>query len=132
MLISIGYMCSMLCAPLDWQYAENCPRQLAMQSCVLCSFVRCGSSNKIEKKKKKKKKKNGSKQHNTFCGRVINGIMTFFAICREKIQIPWSIASSTFTLDLGLCIFPYRCTKQSVSRKNHSFRLFLRFFFGDI
>ena len=22
MLISIGYMCSMLCAPLDWQYAE--------------------------------------------------------------------------------------------------------------
>ena len=32
---------------------QNCPRQLAMQSCVLCSFVRCGSSNKIEKKKKK-------------------------------------------------------------------------------
>ena len=22
MLISIGYMCLMLCAPLDWQYAE--------------------------------------------------------------------------------------------------------------
>ena len=26
-----------------------------MQSCVLCSFVRCGSSNQIEKKKKEKK-----------------------------------------------------------------------------
>ena len=32
---------------------QNCPRQLAMQSCVLCSFVRCGTSNQIEKKKKK-------------------------------------------------------------------------------
>ena len=31
---------------------QNCPRQLAMQSCVLCSFVRCGSSKQIEKKKK--------------------------------------------------------------------------------
>ena len=38
---------------------QNCPRQLAMQSCVLCSFVRCGSwsSNQIEKKEKKRKKK---------------------------------------------------------------------------
>ena len=34
---------------------QNCPRQLAMQSCVLCSFVRCGTSNQIEKKRKKKK-----------------------------------------------------------------------------
>ena len=33
---------------------QNCPRQLAMQSCVLCSFVRCGSSNQIEEKKKEK------------------------------------------------------------------------------
>ena len=32
---------------------HNCPRQLAMQSCVLCSFVRCGTSNQIEKKRKK-------------------------------------------------------------------------------
>ena len=32
---------------------QNCPRQLAMQSCVLCSFVRCGTSNQIEKKRKK-------------------------------------------------------------------------------
>ena len=32
---------------------QNCPRQLAMQSCVLCSFVRCGSSKQIEKKQKK-------------------------------------------------------------------------------
>ena len=30
---------------------QNCPRQLAMQSCVLCSFVRCGTSNQIEEKK---------------------------------------------------------------------------------
>ena len=35
---------------------QNCSRQLAMQSCVLCWFVRCGSSNQIEKKQKKKKK----------------------------------------------------------------------------
>ena len=28
---------------------QNCPRQLAMQSCVLCSFVRCGTSKQIEK-----------------------------------------------------------------------------------
>ena len=33
---------------------QNCPRQLAMQSCVLCSFVRCGTSNQIERKKRKK------------------------------------------------------------------------------
>ena len=32
---------------------QNCPRQLAMQSCVLCSFVRCGTSKQIEKKRKK-------------------------------------------------------------------------------
>ena len=32
---------------------QNCPRQLAMQSCVLCSFVRCGTSKQIEKEKKK-------------------------------------------------------------------------------
>ena len=31
---------------------QNCPRQLAMQSCVLCSFVRCGTSKQIERKKK--------------------------------------------------------------------------------
>ena len=34
---------------------QNCPRQLAMQSCVLCSFVRCGTSNQIGKKRRKKK-----------------------------------------------------------------------------
>ena len=33
----------------------NCPSQLAMQSCELCVYVRCGSSNQIKKKKKKKK-----------------------------------------------------------------------------
>ena len=32
---------------------QNCPRRLVMQSCVLCSFVRCGSCNQIEKEKKK-------------------------------------------------------------------------------
>ena len=39
------------------QSSSKSPRQLAMQSCVLCSFVRCGTSNQIEKKKKKKKEK---------------------------------------------------------------------------
>ena len=43
----------MLCAPLDWQYAEL-PLSASMQSCVLCSFVRCGTSNQIEKNKQKK------------------------------------------------------------------------------
>ena len=43
----------MLRAPLDWKYAELPPRQLAMQSCVLCSFVRCGTSKKKQKQKKK-------------------------------------------------------------------------------
>ena len=32
---------------------QKCPCQLAIQSCVLCSFVRCGSSNQIEGKEKK-------------------------------------------------------------------------------
>ena len=32
---------------------QNCPRQLAMQSCVLCSFVRCGTYKQIEKQNKK-------------------------------------------------------------------------------
>ena len=30
---------------------QNCPSQLAMQSCVLRSFVRCGTSNQIEREK---------------------------------------------------------------------------------
>ena len=30
---------------------QNYPRQLAMQSCVLCSFVRCGTANQMERKK---------------------------------------------------------------------------------
>ena len=34
---------------------QNCPRQLVMQSCVLCSFVRCGSSNQIEEEVEKNK-----------------------------------------------------------------------------
>ena len=32
---------------------QNCARQLAMQSCVLSSFVRCGTSKQIEKERKK-------------------------------------------------------------------------------
>ena len=32
---------------------QNCPRQLAMQSCALCLYVRCGSSNQIHKEEKK-------------------------------------------------------------------------------
>ena len=31
---------------------QNCPRQLAMQSCALCLYVRCGSSNKKKQQKK--------------------------------------------------------------------------------
>ena len=40
---------------LSVSYMQNCPRQLAMQSCVLCSFVRCGTSKQIERKKRRKK-----------------------------------------------------------------------------
>ena len=32
---------------------HNCPRQLVVQWCVLCSFVRCGTSKQIEKERKK-------------------------------------------------------------------------------
>ena len=28
---------------------QNCPRQLAMQSCALCLYVSCGTSNQIKK-----------------------------------------------------------------------------------
>ena len=55
MLISIGlYVFNVVCAA-RLANMQNCPRQLAMQSRVLCSFVRCGSSNQIEKEKKEKK-----------------------------------------------------------------------------
>ena len=56
MLISICYMCLMLCAPLDWQYAE-----LASSASdeVLCSVLVRKMwdiyPNRKEKKKKKKK-----------------------------------------------------------------------------
>ena len=51
MLIYIGlYMFNVV--SLDWQYAEL-PRQLAMQSCALCLYVRCGSSNESKKQKQK-------------------------------------------------------------------------------
>ena len=43
----------MLCALLDWQYAEL---PSSASDCVLYSFVRCGSSKQIERKKKEKKK----------------------------------------------------------------------------
>ena len=45
----------MLCSPTG--NMQNCPRQLAMQSCALCSYVRCGTSNqKINKINLKKSK----------------------------------------------------------------------------
>ena len=36
MLISIGYMCLLLCAPLDWQYAEL---PSSTSDAVLCSVL---------------------------------------------------------------------------------------------
>ena len=57
MLISIGYMCLMLCAPLDWQYAE-----LPSSASALCVYVRCGSSNQIIIKNNNNKKKAQKKQ----------------------------------------------------------------------
>ena len=54
MLISIGlHVFNVVCAAR--RNMQNCPRQLAMQSCVLCSFVRCGTSKTNRKKKAKKK-----------------------------------------------------------------------------
>ena len=41
----------MLCAPLDWQYAEL---PSSASDAVLCWFVRCGTSIQIEEKKEEK------------------------------------------------------------------------------
>ena len=49
-------MCLMLCAPLDWQYAELPSSAI---DAVLCSVlvVKCGTSiNQIEEEKKRRKK----------------------------------------------------------------------------
>ena len=51
MLISIGYMCLMLCAPLDWQYAEL---PSSASDAVLCSVLIRKMLDQIEKKRKKK------------------------------------------------------------------------------
>ena len=40
-----------MCAPLDTNM-QNCPRQLAMQFCALCLYVRCRRSNQIKNNKK--------------------------------------------------------------------------------
>ena len=54
MLISIGlYMFDVVCDTNG--NMQNCPRQLVMQSCALCLYVRCGSSNQIIKIKNIKK-----------------------------------------------------------------------------
>ena len=47
----------MLCAPLDWQYAEL-PSSASDAVCELCLYVRFGSSDQIKLKKKKIKKNN--------------------------------------------------------------------------
>ena len=55
MLISISlYVFNVVCAAT---LAICRTRQLAMQSCVLCSFVRCGTSKQIGKNQTKKPKK---------------------------------------------------------------------------
>ena len=46
----------MLCTQLEWQYAE-------LQSCVLCLYLRCWSSNQIKSKIKKQQKKPCSVLH---------------------------------------------------------------------
>ena len=50
MLISIGYMCLMLCAPLDWQYAEL---PSSASDAVLCSVLvrKMWDIKQIEKKR---------------------------------------------------------------------------------
>ena len=56
---------------------QNFPRQLVMQSCVLCMFVRFGTSNHIEKKKKKKIGTAGKKDKLTFLSfvyQIQNGV----------------------------------------------------------
>ena len=47
-------MCLMLCAPLDWQYAElPSSASDAVMCTVLVCYVRCGSSNQKKKEKKR-------------------------------------------------------------------------------
>ena len=71
MLISIGlYMFNVVCAA-RFCNMQNCPRQLAMQSCALCLYVRCGSSNQIKRKEEKKKKKS---QNSYFCVYILVSI----------------------------------------------------------
>ena len=48
--------------PLILNFKSHYITHIKMQSCVLCSFVRCGTSNQIGKKKKKKKKKEKKKK----------------------------------------------------------------------
>ena len=50
-------MCLLLCAPLDWQYAElPSSASDAVFSNAVFSFVRCGTSKTNRKEKKQEKK----------------------------------------------------------------------------
>ena len=63
MLISISlYVFNVVCASARLAM-QNCPRQLAMQSCALCLYVRCGSSNQNKRRRKKKEKKSNEKRY---------------------------------------------------------------------
>ena len=53
----------MLCAPLDWQYAEL---PSSASDAVLCSFVRCGTSNQIEQEADSSKKFETSSENYNF------------------------------------------------------------------
>ena len=75
MLISIGlYVFNVVCAA-RLAICRIAHRQLAMQFCVLCSFVRCWPSNQIERRKKNKKKNQTIKSLYTCFSPVVSEAM---------------------------------------------------------
>ena len=63
---------------------HNFPHQLAIQSCVLCSFVRCGTSNQIEKEKEKKTSWETSEDVNIFKEKPIMQLKEHMANAKQK------------------------------------------------
>ena len=62
MLISIGYMCFNVVCASRLAICRIALLQLVVQSCDLCSFVRCGTSKQIEEEKQNRKKKKAKKK----------------------------------------------------------------------
>ena len=72
----------MLCAPLDWQYAEL-PSSASDAVLCLCSFVRCGTS-------KTNRKKKNENEHRHISGRsVCTNVLVNLIIPQPIITAPF-------------------------------------------